>query len=190
MLTIITPCSRPQNLHRLFDSIDFTKTNKWIIVHDTTKTNGMYPTLFRHPKILELGHVSPEGTCSGNSQRNVALKMVETGLVYFLDDDNIVHHKFWTLIDQFDEDYFYTWDQIGNDMFANKPNGVLSGHEPRLRKIDTAQYIVPRHMCSLWQEGPYWADGLFIEDIYTRFKEKHIYLDVVAAHYNFLRTRM
>jgi len=189
MITLITPCSRPQNLWRIFESINFDKIHQWIIVHDTTKTRGVQPRIFQHPKIVELGHISPEGTCSGNSQRNVGLKMVDTGMVYFLDDDNIIHHTFWTLVDRFDEDHFYTWDQSGNEMFANKPGGVLSGHEPRLRKIDTAQYIVPYHMCRPWQEGPYWADGLFIEDIYTRFKERHVYIDVVAAHYNFLRTR-
>jgi hypothetical protein len=187
MLTLITPSCRPGNLPKVFDTIHFDKIDEWIIVHDTTKTNGVFKPVFSHPKITELGHVSPPGTCSGNSQRNVALSRVKSGMVYFLDDDNAVHSTFWTLIDKFDEDHFYTWDQQRNDMFANKPDGVMSGEEPRLRKIDTAQYIIPRHMCRPWPEGPYWADGLFIEDVYSRFKDKHVYIPVVAAVYNYFR---
>jgi hypothetical protein len=186
MLTIITPCSRPQNLKKIYESIQFDKIHQWIIVHDTTKTRGIYNPVFTHPKIIEYGHVSPPGTCSGNSQRNAGLIRVNEGMIYFLDDDNIVHPTVWTLLTTFDEDHYYTWDQIRNDQFANKPGGILGGEEPRLRKIDTAQYIVPRHMCRPWQEGPYWADGLFIEDIYERYKDRHVYIPTIAAYYNYL----
>lgn len=186
MLTIITPCSRPENLSRMAQSIDFSKDVHWIIVYDTTKTKGRFTPNVTHPKITELGHVSPPGTCSGNSQRNVGLSRVQNGMVYYLDDDNIIHDRFWTLFDRFDEDHFYTWDQFRGDEFANRPNGVLSGDEPRLRKIDTAQYIVPRYMCRPWQEDLYWADGIFIEKVYEKYKDKHVYIPVVAAFYNFL----
>ena len=186
MITIITPCSRPQNLKEIYQSINWDKIHQWIIVHDTTKTRGIYDQVFNHPKIVEYGHMSPPGTCSGNSQRNAGLMHVTGGMVYFLDDDNIIHPNFWTIVNKFDEDHYYTWDQLRQDMFANKPGGIMGGEEPRLRKIDTAQYIVPRHMCRPWQEEPYWADGLFIEDIYERCKDQHVYLPIVAAYYNCL----
>ena len=188
MITIITPCSRPQNLKTISKSIQFDKIDKWIIVHDTTRFKGIYEQVFsNNPKIVEYGYFSPPGTCSGNSQRNHALRHVEKGLVYFLDDDNIVHPNFWTIVSNFDEDHFYSWDQIRNDSFANKPNGILGGEYPILRQIDTAQYIVPRHMCRFWQEEPYWADGLFIEDVYGRYKDQHVYVPTIAAYYNYLR---
>lgn len=187
MLTIITPCCRPQNLSFLYDTIRITKVDKWIIVYDTTKTDGKFEKRFNRPNIIEVGHVSPPHSCSGNSQRNVALNMVSTGMVYFLDDDNVIHPEFWKLVEKFDDVHFYTWDQQRNDQFANKPGGILTGDNPRLYSIDTAQYAIPRYMCSAWQEDEYCADGLFIEGVYKRFKDKHIYIPVVAAFYNFLR---
>lgn len=187
MITIITPCSRADNLRMLYASIQFDLIRRWIIVYDTTRTRGIYTTHFDHPQIVELGHVSPIGSCSGNSQRNVGLSMVSDGMVYFLDDDNIVHPEFWKLTVGFDTHHFYTWDQLRNDEFANKPGGILGGEEPRLRKIDTAQYIVPRHMCRPWQESLYWADGVFIEEIYNQHTKRHVYIPTVAAYYNALR---
>ena len=186
MLTIITPCCRPENLQHLFKSINFTYVNRWLIAHDVTKTNGVFTGVFNHPKITEFG---VSGGISGNPQRNAALDQVKSGLIYFLDDDNIIHPNFWELVPQMNEDHFYTFDQLRMDMFANKPGGIMGGEEPRLRKIDTAQYVVPAYMCGVWKEELYWADGLFIEEIYEKYKEKHVYIPRLASYYNFLEER-
>jgi hypothetical protein len=187
MLTIITPCSRPENLKEMRESIDFDRIDKWIIVHDTTKTGGIFSTSLNHPKIIELGHMSPPGTCSGNSQRNLALSLFHGGMVYFLDDDNIIHPNFWKLVPMFKEDRFYTFDQQRWDEFVATPGGIFKGDTPRLQKIDTAQYVIPFSMRSHWKEDDYKADGLFIEDVFTRNKSAHVYIPIVASYYNYLR---
>ena len=187
MITIVTPCSRPENLKELYESIEIDRIHQWIIVHDTTRTKGICTTQFNNPKIVELGHMSPPGTCSGNSQRNVALSLIRGGMVYFLDDDNVVHPNFWKIAPMFKEDHFYTWDQQRWDEFVGAPGGVFKGDTPRLQTIDTAQYVVPYSMCRLWKEDDYKADGLFIEDISTRNASAHVYLPIVASYYNYLR---
>jgi hypothetical protein len=187
MLTIITPCSRPENLKALRDSIDMDRIDRWIIVHDTTKSRGVYIPQFDHPKILEMGHSSPPGTCSGNSQRNRGLAKVQHGMIYFLDDDNIVHPDFWKIVPLFKEEHFYTFDQQRWDEFVSTPGGIFKGDTPRLRKIDTAQYVVDVRMARFWKEDDYKADGLFIEDIFLRFNQNHTYIPVVASYYNYLR---
>lgn len=189
MLTLITPCSRPENLPAMRNSINFDLIDRWIIVHDTTKSRGVYSPLFDHPKILELGHVSPRGTCSGNSQRNKALDLVRYGLIYFLDDDNVIHPNFWKLVPQMELDHFYTFDQQRWDEFVPVPGGIFKGDTPRLQKIDTAQYVVDVRMARPWKEDDYKADGLFIEDIFLRFHQEHVYVSEVAAYYNFLRRK-
>jgi glycosyltransferase involved in cell wall biosynthesis len=186
-LTIITPCSRPENLSFIYDTIRITKVDKWIIVYDTTNTGGNFEKRFNRPNIIEVGHVSPPETGSGNSQRNVGLNMVRTGMVYFLDDDNVIHPEFWKIAETLDDVHFYMWDQQRNDEFANKSGGILAGDNPRLRDINTAQFAVPRYMCRPLQEDAFNAPSLFIADIYTRFKNLQIYVPVVAAFYNFLR---
>jgi len=187
MLTIITPCSRPENLYAMRNSIKMDMIDRWIIVHDTTKTRGICSTVFDHPQIIEMGHVSPPGSCSGNSQRNRALKLVHGGLIYFLDDDNIIHPNFWNLLPKMKLGHFYTFDQQRWDEFVPLPGMTFKGETPRLQKIDTAQYVVDANMVRLWKEDDYKADGLFIEDIYNRFHDDHEYFPEVAAYYNFLR---
>lgn len=187
MLTIITPCSRPQNLYAMRNSINMGLIDRWIIVHDTTKTGGVCTPLFDHPQIVEMGQVSSPGSCSGNSQRNRALKLVRSGLVYFLDDDNIVHPNFWFLLPKMELGHFYTFDQQRWDEFVSTPGGIFKGDTPRLQRIDTAQYVVDAKMARFWKEDDYKADGLFIEDIYLRFGQEHVYFPEVAAYYNFLR---
>lgn len=184
MLTIITPCCRPANLPLLFNSINFTYVNRWLIVHDTTYTNGVFTQAFNHPKITEFG---VSGGISGNPQRNAALDQVKSGLIYFLDDDNIVHPNFWEIVPRLNIGYFYTFDQQRWDEFVGTPGDVFKGDTPRLQRIDTAQYIVPFYMCGRWKEDDYKADGLFIEDIYYKNKISHIYIPEVASYYNYLR---
>ena len=69
--------------------------NRWLIVHDTTHTNGVFNEVFNHPKIVEFG---VSGGISGNPQRNAAINQVNSGLIYFLDDDNIIHPNFWEIV--------------------------------------------------------------------------------------------
>jgi len=187
MLTIITPCSRPGNLYAMRNSINMGMIDRWIIVHDTTRTGGVCSPLFDHPQIVEMGHISPPGTCSGNSQRNRALKLVQSGLVYFLDDDNIVHPNFWVLLPKMQLGHFYTFDQQRWDEFVTRPGDIFKGDTPRLQRIDTAQYVVDIRMAKFWKEDDYKADGLFIEDVFLRFSQEHVYFPEVAAYYNFLR---
>jgi hypothetical protein len=44
-------------------------------------------------------------------------------------------------------------------------------------------------MCGVWKEELYWADGLFIEEIYEKYKDKHVYIPILASYYNFLEER-
>ena len=183
MLTLITPCSRPQNLETLRASINFDLIQQWIIVHDTTETRRV----FDHPKILEISHPTPPRGCAGHAQRNKGMRHVKYGHIYFLDDDTIMHPAFWTLVPDFADDQFYTFDQQRWDGFVSSPGGVFKGDTPRLQKIDTAQYVVPIRMARDFDETSYVADGLFIEDIYLRFTQEHVYFPVVACYYNYLR---
>ena len=183
MLTIITPCSRPENLPAILKSIRLDKA-VWIIVYDTTKERT-YPRLFAdEPRIREVDCAS--AGISGNAQRNYGASLVEEGLIYFLDDDNIVHPHFWDIT--FESDKFYTFDQrfFVPDPFRTATNFVFKGAEPVVRKIDTAMFVVPKTMWFAWAADRYDADGLFIEEVARRNPGAHCYLPEVAAYYNYL----
>ena len=115
MLTIITPCSRPDNLGMLSKSIKFDKIDKWIIVYDTTKDRTYKKSFEGNSKIIEV-ECNDAGDY-GNQQRNYGMSLVDDGFIYFLDDDNIVHPSFWILLDKHmdDEIFFYTFNLLSLD---------------------------------------------------------------------------
>lgn len=185
MLTIITPCSRRENLKTLEKSVDLDLV-KWLIVHDTK--NGPFTPMYDNPRIKEIGYPTPPGGCAGHAQRNEGIRHVIEGFIYFLDDDTVMHPGFWKIFPLMkDEDHFYTFDQQRWDEFVSVPGGTFKGDVPAVTKIDSAQYVVPRHMCGTFIESDYRADGFFIADVNARFPGAHTYIPVVASYYNFLR---
>jgi hypothetical protein len=139
MLSIITACSRPQNLKQIYDSIDFSLVYKWYIVYDTSKCRTYELQFATEDKILEL-------TCNiegfaGHPQINMALDLIKDGFVYVMDDDNIFHKKFWTLLPTLDTELVYTWDQ--NRIQEGR---ILKGGQIEEKKIDASQFIVPQNL--------------------------------------------
>jgi len=180
-ITIITPCSRPQNLQDIFASLNFEYIEKWIIVYDTTNNRTYTKQFSEHPSILEEECCDPGVT--GNAQRNHGLRIVKEGFVYFLDDDNIVHPDLWAVIPTLDEDYFYTWDQNTFDRY-------IEGHTINTGCIDTSMFIVPKKICKnlKWLTfDRYFADAFFIKTIYEHNANKHIYIPKTLCYYNRLR---
>jgi hypothetical protein len=187
MLTIITPCYRQENIPKLFDSIRFEQIDKWIIVYDTTN-NRKYDKLYDdNPKIIECFF---EGGISGNPQRNYALSLVEDGFIYFLDDDNIIHPNFWSIVKTLDPHFFYTFDQIGNEYsYFHYGCDTLYGNRIALLYIDTAMYIIHKKFIKdiKWREDLYNADGYFICDIFNNNIGAHKYINKIGCYYNYLR---
>lgn len=176
MLTLITPCCRPQNLAKIKESIQFDKIQRWIIVYDTTK-NRTYEKQFEHPQIEEV--FCDAIGISGNQQRNFGAAMVSEGHIYFVDDDNIVHPEFWTLT--FEPAFFYTFDQL-----RNKSGHVLRGSRFHHGQIDTAMFVVPKSMWIDWNPNKYEADFLFISQINRKFGKHAKYFNKIACYYNYL----
>ena len=101
-LTIITPCYRVSNLADLKKSINFDYVHEWIIVYDGSKITEN-PHLFSEDKIKEYVH---DGYgLSGNPQRNYALTKItnENTMLYYLDDDNVVHPNLYTFLNIMDD---------------------------------------------------------------------------------------
>jgi len=180
-ITIITPCSRPQNLKDIFASMNFDYVEKWIIVYDTTNDRAYTKQFPGHDCVME--EECYEDGVTGNAQRNYGLSLVKEGFVYFLDDDNIVHPDLWNILPTLSEEYFYTWDQ---DRYEER----FEGHAVELGKIDTAMFLVPKKICKnlKWLTFDRWfADGFFIKAIYDHNPTKHIYIPKCLCYYNKLR---
>jgi hypothetical protein len=196
-ISFITPCCRLENLQKIHATINFDRITKWYIIYDTTKDRKYTKQFEGNPKISE--YECSDYGISGNAQRNYGMKKCfenPTDFVYFLDDDNTIHPAFWEILNNLNKDILYSFDQLrnknGNDndfhLFHN-PNGkILKGNVLRLQHIDTAQVIFPKHMIEnlQWIPDDYKADGLFIQEVYFKNPQKHVYHPIVACYYNSL----
>lgn len=178
-IVLVTPCSRPQNLKKLEESIDFEKVSMWYIVYDCRKM-AFEKRYEGNPKVTEL-ECKEEGT-SGNQCRNMALDQIKSGMVYFLDDDNVIHPDFWTL--DAPKGKIVTFNQITDDL-----GGVRKGDDVRVGYIDTAQFFMDRSLIGerRFVNDKYEADGIFVVELYEANKDNWVYMDKIAAYYNKLK---
>lgn len=177
-LTIITPSYRLNNLLQIKASINFDFVDEWIIVYDGSKISEN-PNLFvnqENNKIKE--YVYKGDGISGNPQRNYALSKVTTPdtLLYYLDDDNIVHPNMYGLLNIIDNTKIYTFNQFNR----------IKGDNICVGCIDTAMVIIPYKLCQnvKWIVDKYDADGYYICECYQNNKTRHIFVDNDLCYYN------
>jgi hypothetical protein len=183
-LTIVTPCSRQENLGRIAQSLRAAReffNVTWSIVHDCRSGSCDFPV----PEFVtgRLDHArSLDGDCAGHYQANVALDTFLDGWVWRLDDDNLPVPGFFGRLAQLTE------QTQGVDVFlfaqkaarrydeAQWPDGVVPPI-PKVGKMDSAQYVWRRDATfSLrFQQNDYCADGRFIEALCAKVGPCAIY---------------
>ena len=180
MINIITPCSRPDNLIELFDSINFPCT--WYIVFDAN--DAEFSKILWNNKLFLFDWIKPfaiKGGKWGNRQRNFALDLIKDGYVYFLDDDTTMHPDFYPTISSLQND-FIQFDQC-------YPNGEKRlGGKIRLKQVDSGNVLIHTSLIGTlrWETEPRYADYLFINEAYNKAKNP-VYIPKVLSIYNSLK---
>jgi hypothetical protein len=177
-LNIITPCSRPENLFKISESINIPKSSfRWIVVMDATET----PTENLIPSNCELYLHRDPSSIFGNAQRNYALDLVKTGHVYFNDDDTTIHPDLWDNIKYLTQG-FISFSQNDNDGTLR-----LKGDVIRIHSIDSHNFIVDINVIGTARYNiiTYDADGFFAEECYNKQCSK-IFIPKVLSTYNSL----
>jgi hypothetical protein len=178
-ITIITPCSRPENLKKLFESINFEFVSEWIICYDFNVLNpSSLSPRFDHPQISEY-YVANDHSVSGNYQRNYGLSKIknENVYLYFLDDDNIIHPDLYKI--PLKACNFYSFNQLRNDK-------IFEGNVPKPQKIDSAMVLIyyPLVKGIKWELEHYHSDGLYIYECYKKCINRWIYINKTLCYYN------
>ena len=156
--------------------------NEWIIVYDGKKITEN-PNLFGkegNPKIKECVFIG-EGI-SGNPQRNYALTQMKEGetILYYLDDDNIIHPDLYQLLNVIDSGKMYTFNQFNR----------IKGDNVSIQNIDTAMCLIDSRLCKNieWIPEKYDADGYYIEECYRRNQSVHVFVDNDLCYYNMIQS--
>jgi hypothetical protein len=175
-LNIVTPCIRPENLSIIKDSIDFTKVSKWYIVYDVRHV--VFKKQFDDDKIVELA--CTEDGIAGHQIRNMMLSKISHGMVYFLDDDTVMHPNFWKL--DFEYNKIFTFDTQYNKL------NVMQGNNPKVRFIDMGQIVFDIRLIGdlRFKTFMYDADGIFIEALCSKYKTNWKYIGKICSNYNSL----
>lgn len=185
-LHIITPVSRlklREDLARLAVGIRFDCIVNWILVYDTSVQKDLEPQFADNPQVIEVYYHSKEEAQLGNTQRNKGMEKVTQGLVYFLDDDNIMHPHFWDILSNISLGCLTTFDQV---RMEDNPPRILGGSVVKAGCIDTSMYVVDRALIAdtKWNATAFNSDGLFAEAIVMKHPDKHAYIPEVAAYHN------
>ena len=185
-LHIITPVSRfrlKEDLARLAVSIRFDCIVSWVLVYDTSVQNDLEPQFADNPQVLEVYYHSKQKADCGNAQRNKGMEKVTQGLLYFLDDDNLMHPHFWEILPNISLGRFTTFDQV---RMEDNPPRILTGNEVRVGSTDSSMFTVDRALIAdtKWNATGVSADGLFAEAIVMKHPDKHVYIPRVAAYHN------
>lgn len=182
-LNIITPCSRPKNLHLISKSINIPKENyRWIVVVDSDfeVKNELIPDnceIYYHTNMRSI---------SGNSQRNFGLEMIDYGYVYFNDDDTLIHEDLWDNIKDVEADFISFAQAYKNNNLRLIGNNIEVGY------IDSHNFIVnfDKVRDIRWQLDVYYADGIYAKDCYNRLKNNKLYINKILSIYNLLNNNV
>jgi hypothetical protein len=178
-LNIITPCSRPENLHLISKSINIpTESYRWIIVFDM----DIFPNKDLIPDNCEIYLHRKQNSVVGHAQRNFAIKLIKDGYIYFNDDDTTIHPDLWENIKNIDSD-FISFSQLGKN-----GNLRLLGDIVRVGHIDSHNFIVNTKIIGETEFliEKYDADGYFAEECFKKSLTK-TFINKPLSIYNLLR---
>jgi hypothetical protein len=178
-LNIITPCSRPENLLKISESINIPKEDyRWIVVCDSVSL----PDENLIPKNCEIYTHKDLESISGNGQRNYAIDMVESGHIYFNDDDTLFHNDLWESVKNFDFDFISFVQLFKHGEIRLISDVIKVGH------IDSHNFITSHRVAKnvRFMLDRYDADGYFAMDCYQRSMTR-LHLNKPLSVYNLLR---
>ena len=200
---IITRCSRPENLSKIEKSIFNTDLFKitWHICIDLSKATN------RHEEFLsaleDLNHKDPDMIVSsykcldgefGHMMINKTLDKIESGFIYVLDDDNIIHPDFYDgiseqILKHQEKSVFVFNQKIGGIDFTNLDIRKALPENIRVGGVDMAQFIIDRGIIgdNRFENPGYIADGTFISKLYGLYPDGFMFIDKILCYYNYLQ---
>lgn len=177
-LNIITPCTRPENLKQISNSINIPKEHyRWIVVFDLDKVDAELI-----PENCEYHYHRNPNSNYGNEQRNYALDFIKEGHIYFLDDDTLLHPQLWDSIKYYHNDFIsFAQADINNRL-------RVTGQRVMIDHIDTGCAVLSRKLIAdtRWDKNLYQADGKFLNENYIKSKT-YLYIPKILSIYNQLK---
>jgi len=202
-ISIITRCTRQHNLKTVKDSI-FSNIPKgliidWHVMFDVNSLKDIDAELLGDLKDENTTYHFERGDSIGMlyPQANKLIETLKDTWIYFLDDDNVMHPKFYNAIYKKFED---SPEKMVHVVSQNIVSGDFSGLKFRLAyptfvkkgSIDLAQYIVESSVYVEYGykfKKDYRADSILIENVFKDHPEWFTFNVDVLCYYNALERK-
>jgi len=186
MINILTACSHPENLPKIYNSIiPFYKGNiTWWIVYDLDKGEMKLKDYLEFNDVdwIKKFWFKRASGEKGYPQKNYGLDLIKKDWVWVLDDDNILHPDLIETIESVRENF---QGILFRQMINSKDIRMI---DPRQCHIDQAQFVLKKEfIADKRYDEKVTSDGKFIEELYKDYPEKFTKIEKVCCYYNKLR---
>lgn len=186
---VITRCTRPENLKKIYKSFNGYDNLKWTVVFDgsflaeldlellgwLTKVGASY-RLFYSTKGSYLYPQINDIVSSNKGLWNI-----------LIDDDNIVHPDYFSSLESLIQGNTTSSVFIYNQVLEDDSIRLCSPEATVVGSIDLAQFTFHSEVMELASFGAgYCGDGEFIEELHKRVPEDFMFIDKNLCYYNYL----
>jgi glycosyltransferase involved in cell wall biosynthesis len=200
--TIITRCTRPENLSlikqsildikSIFDSIE------WLIMFDIRAVGSLRRDTLNilTDDWIHVKHFLGKPKDFGYSHINEVIRTnfsSSTQWLYLLDDDTVLHNNFPRVINTAlkatESTYFIIFDQeVSGRDWSGLHSRVACRENLKVSKVDVGQYVVRGDIASTikYPEFEYCADGKYMEQVAAKYPDNIYFLNEECSHYNFI----
>ena len=197
-LNIITRCTRLNYIRDVMSSIFNQSHNeidvKWWLVFDIRNLKEIDTQFLKDVSDINCDvsyYIGDEGDF-GHQLINKTIDKIDSGWIYVLDDDNLLHENFYQrLVEIIKENprkraIVFSQKVDGKD-FSGLDIRIGSPENCKVSHIDMAQFVVRRDLFGdSYRILPmmYVADGLMIEKMFNENKNDFYFIDEVLCYYN------
>lgn len=193
-LTIITRCSRLNNILKVRDSIF--KTDKfdihWKVMFDSTVLKDIDAEILADIQSQgEVFFIKSIPGDFGHQMINKAIEDTKDGFIFVLDDDNMMHEDFYeslyeAITNNPDKKGFVYNQKIDGKDFTGLDIRIASPDHMKVSQVDMAQVVLDRELIKDARliTMNYIADSIYIEEVYNSNPDAFFFIDKVLCYYN------
>ena len=189
MFHIITRCTRPENLKKIYNSFNGYDSLKWTVVFDGSclaelelELLGWLSSIGADYRIFysEKGsYLYPEINKVISSNKDL--------WTILIDDDNIIHPDYFSALEGLIEGNTSSSVFVYNQVLEDDSIRLCSPENTVVGSIDLAQFTFHTDVMSLASfKAGYCGDGEFIEELHKRVPEDFRFINKELCYYNYL----
>lgn len=201
IFNILTRCTRTGYLSEIMKGIETNTATllkiEWHVVFDTNVLKDIDAELLSTLQQFgaKLYFMKGQPGDFGHRFLNYLFDTINDGFIYILDDDNMIHPDFLSVIERniflTQKKGFVFNQRIDGKDFTGEEMRFASADNMKRSKVDSAQYVLHKSLIADIRliEGLYIADSIFAEQVYESNPFEFVFIDKELCYYNFFQKK-